>query len=102
MTSFLKPPKPTAAENRAGKEYMAKVKMLPCVICGSSPCDAHHPICRRYSGKRRSDWQTIPLCKSCHQVGPLAIHNGKASWVERNGLDFNFIPLVLDMLKGKT
>jgi len=102
MISFFKAPKPPAAEKRAGKEHMKKVKMCRCVICGSyPPNDAHHCFCDRYSGKRTSDWQVIPLCKTCHQDGPLAIHNDKKGWVKRNGPDWEFIPLVFDMLEGE-
>ena len=77
---------------------MARVKMLPCVICGAAPpSDAHHIICDRYGTTKSSDFETIPLCKRHHQVGPDAIHNGKASWVEKYGPDHSY----LDMVKAQ-
>jgi len=77
---------------KAGYEYMSKVKQLPCVICGSPPPnDAHHVICDRFGTNKSSDFDTIPLCKSHHQHGPYAIHNGKQSWVERYGPDHKYI-----------
>ena len=53
--------------------------------------DAHHVICGRHSARKASDWDVIPLCRSCHLDGPHAIHNGKASWIERNGPDTDYI-----------
>lgn len=98
----LKPDPPTPAEIRAAKEHMARVKALPCVICGrAGPSDAHHCICGRFGTRRASDWQVIPLCKDCHQDGPEAIHRGKASWVARNGPDHEYLPVVADMLAGQ-
>jgi len=91
-----------APRPRPDPAYIARVKALPCVICHRPPpSDAHHVICGRYGQQRASDRETIPLCKGCHQVGPLAIHNGKASWVERNGPDYEFLPVVADMLNGE-
>ena len=79
-------------EGQAGSEYMAKVKRLPCCVCSAPPpSDAHHVIHDRYGTRKADDFSVIPLCKNCHQVGPLAIHNGKQSWRERNGPDHGFI-----------
>ena len=89
-----KPPKLTPEEKAYGKLYMGYVAKLPCVICGDWPVHVHHVICGRYSGKKATDTETIPLCPTCHQQGPLAIHNGKASWVKRNGPDTAFIDAV--------
>lgn len=98
----LKHPKPTRAEIAAGKVHMARVKQLPCVICGKpGPSDAHHCFSGRYGSRKTSDFETIPLCKRCHQEGPLAIHQDKAGWEERNGYDFDYLPVVADMLAGE-
>lgn len=85
-------------EGQKAIEHMARVKMLPCVICGAAPpSDAHHVICDRYGTAKSSDYETIPLCKRHHQDGPDAIHNGKASWVEKYGPDHAY----LDMVKAQ-
>lgn len=83
---------------KASRDWMGRVAQLPCVICGSWPVEIHHVICGRFGQAKASDFDVIPLCPCCHRIGPLAIHNGKASWVERNGPDYGFIPLVLAML----
>ena len=88
----LKPDPLTPAEIREGKEYMRIVKELPCCVCGRpGPSDAHHPIHDRYGTRRAPDMHVIPLCKSCHQNGPDAIHNGKQTWREKHGPDHGYI-----------
>ena len=98
--AFQKTPKPTPEEERAGKEHMARVAQLPCVICGIRPVEVHHCICDRFSGKKASDFDTIPLCPACHRTGPQAIHNGKASWVRRNGKDYDYLGVVKKLLEN--
>ena len=94
----LKQPKPERNTTKS-RAYMRRVKMLPCVICGAAPpSDAHHVICERYGQSKTSDYDVIPLCKRHHQNGPEAIHNGKRSWIEKHGNDFDYIPLVKKML----
>lgn len=96
----LKQPKPERGTEKA-RAYLARVKSLPCVICHKpGPSDAHHVICDRYGSRKASDFDTIPLCKAHHQEGPDAIHNGKASWVEKYGPDHGYIAAVRRRLSG--
>jgi hypothetical protein len=79
---------------------MGRVKALPCIICHKpGPSDAHHCIVGRYGTAKASDFDTIPLCKSCHQDGLTAIHRNKRAWVERNGPDYDYLPIVAKMLE---
>lgn len=50
------------------RKHLDWLKTLPCLICGSSPCDpAHVPKEQRGSmGMKVSDDQTVPLCRNCH------------------------------------
>ena len=81
-----------SAEGKAEFDYMKAVKSLPCCICGrAGPSDAHHCIHDRYGSAKRSGFDTIPLCKSHHQDGPEAIHNGKETWREKHGPDYDYI-----------
>lgn len=89
----------SSKDGKAGLEHMRQVKMLPCIICGAAPpSDAHHCICDRYGTSKVSDFETIPLCKNHHQVGPDAIHNGKKSWVEKYGPDHSYLEQVRQLL----
>lgn len=91
-----------APKSTKARAHLARVKELPCVICGKpGPSDAHHCFCGRYGQRKASDMETIPLCKECHQIGPLAIHNDKTGWIARNGNDFDYLPVVADMLAGE-
>lgn len=84
------------------RAHMARVAELPCVICGKpGPSEVHHCICGRYGQRRASDRETIPLCIWCHRFGLEAIHSDKAGWIARNGNDFEFLPVVADMLAGE-
>ena len=94
-----KAPKLSSAEIREGKEWMRRVKELPCAICRKSgPSDVHHVIHGRYGTRRAPDKDTIPLCRKCHLVGPNALHNGKATWMEKHGPDCSYLPWVESML----
>ena len=94
-----KSPKLSSAEIREGKEWMRRVKELPCAICRKSgPSDVHHVIHGRYGTRRAPDKDTIPLCKAHHQDGPEAIHQGKASWAEKHGHDYSYLPWVAALL----
>lgn len=87
----LKKQKPERG-TKAAKEHLQRVKQLPCAICGAPPTsDAHHCIHDRYGTSKASDFDTIPLCKEHHQIGPNAIHNGKETWREKYGADHSYI-----------
>lgn len=83
------------------REHLSRVKQLPCVICRKhGPSDAHHVFCGRFGSSKASDFEVIPLCKAHHQEGPDAIHNCKASWVEKYGEDHKYLPLVDQWLRS--
>ena len=94
--------KPKAERGTAkARAHLVRVKQLPCVIClKHGPSDAHHVICGRYGSSKASDFEVISLCKIHHQDGPDAIHNGKASWVEKYGSDYGYLPLVKQWIRG--
>ena len=91
-----------SSEGKAAMDHMGRVKMLPCVICGSPPPnDAHHCISGRYGTRKASDFDTLPLCRACHLDGPNAIHRNKRAWEERHGPDYSFLQIVKKMLDGQ-
>lgn len=89
-------PKKTGKPKR-NRAHMAKVAKLPCVICGRRPVQVHHVICGRYSQRRASDRETIPLCPECH----ADLHANKTAWRDRNGADHEYLAVVADMLAGE-
>ncbi|MCJ8138568.1 Ref family recombination enhancement nuclease [Falsirhodobacter halotolerans] len=95
----LKRPKPERG-TAAARRHIEAVKQLPCVICGASPVEVHHCYSHRYGSRKRSDFETIPLCVRHHRIGPEAIHQDKAAWEAANGPDTDFLSTVADMLAG--
>lgn len=56
------------------REHIAKVKALPCSVCGDSgPSDAHHI-------KQGRHYTVVALCKDCHQGGLNGWHGQKRMW----------------------
>ena len=80
--------------------HMARVAQLPCVICGARPVHVHHCISGRYSQRRSSDRETIPLCPDHHQ-GRNGIHTSKRAWERENGPDTDYLAVVADQLAGQ-
>lgn len=98
--------KPIKARKRP--DYLAAVRVLPCVICASwgyaqtSPTQAHHPICGRGGSLKTPDVAAIPLCEGHHQgdfdAGKIAIHRDRAAWVDAYGPDTDYIAPTQDRL----
>lgn len=80
--------------------YLARVAQLPCVICGARPVHVHHCISERFSQRKASDCETIPLCHDHHQ-GRNGIHTSKRAWERENGFDYEFLAVVADQLAGE-
>ena len=92
----LKPDKPERGTARA-RRHMARVAQLPCVACGAMGVQVHHCIHDRFSQRRASDFDTIPLCPPCHDE----LHADKAAWRTKYGADHEYLPGVADALAGE-
>ena len=89
-----------SSEGKAAMDHMGRVKMLPCVICGTlGPNDAHHVIHDRYGTRKASDWDVISLCEMHHRYPhPDAIHTDKAAWRDKYGPDHSYLEAVRNAL----
>ncbi len=69
------------------RSYLQHVASLPCCVCGSSPCQAHHLL--RGSGHgiglKAGDDMTVPLCPMCHRNLHLA--GNERCWLGERGID---------------
>ena len=66
--------------SRAESKQLARIKSLPCGVCGQpGPSDAHHIREGQGMGQRADDYLAIPLCKECHQ-GKSGIHGDRSAW----------------------
>jgi hypothetical protein len=62
------------AKTAADKEHLARVKELPCGVCGEAgPSDVHHI-------EQQLHYLCIPLCKDCHQGSFNGLHGQKRIW----------------------
>jgi hypothetical protein len=86
---FPKPAKPVRGTKEA-KDWMGKVARLGCVVCNRQPVIVHHCIHGRFSQRKASDLDTIPLCPRCHDE----LHARPAMWRALNGPDHGFLPYV--------
>lgn len=87
-----------AAEKAGGAwEHMARVKALPCLVCGSQPVEVHH------LPDPRSDFRVVPLCHFHHRTeyGPQAYHYSRRNFNERHGSDEELLAMTLAMLDIK-
>ena len=70
-------PKTTRARSKAHLRFVAA---QPCLVCQSSPCDAHHVKFAepRALGRKVSDEYTVPLCREHHRQ--LHRHGNERAW----------------------
>jgi hypothetical protein len=95
-----KPAKPVRG-TKAASAYMGLVAQLPCVVCRRFGVQVHHVIMGRGSQGRSSDFDTIPLCKPCHD----SLHNNPTTWRMAYGPDHSFIEptrRAVDALRART
>ena len=89
--------------------YLAEVHNHPCVICEAfgeqqtSPTQAHHWIMGRGGNRKTPDRQAIPLCEGHHQgnfdTSKTAIHREPKLWLEKYGLDSDYIAVTQDKIE---
>ena len=104
--------KPNFKEPKEPKDpaYLEAVSKLPCCVCEkhhefqASWVEVHHTICGRFSQRKTADRKAIPLCDGHHMgkldTDKLAIHNGKDPWVEKYGLDTDYIETTQKRILG--
>ena len=62
--------KPSAGE----RLHIAKIKLMPCIICQASPPSECHEI-------NQGQWFTsMPLCADCHRGSLNGIHGQRRLW----------------------
>lgn len=75
-------------------EHMARVKELPCLVCGVYGVEVHH------EGFPRSDWNVLPLCPPHHrrEFGPQAYHYSKRNFYALHGKSEELLAKVAKIL----
>lgn len=96
------PPAPRIKpEREEDPEHLARVRSLPCVVCGAPPpSEAHHPREGQGMGQKADDRLAISLCASCHRTGPHAFHAGPREFAARFGSHQDLLARVVVALKS--
>lgn len=64
-------------------KYLAYIRKLCCVACGSYRCIEAAHFGARGLGQKSSDLEALPLCLKCHRMGPKSYHTlGARRFVE--------------------
>lgn len=77
-----------------GGDHMAKVKTLPCLVCGAYGVEVHHET------KPRSSFKVLPLCPRHHrrEFGPGAYHYAPQDFYDAHGSSAELLARVKAML----
>ena len=60
--------------NARERAHLARVKALPCSVCGApGPSEAHHI-------KQGLQFTAVALCESCHRGPVMGWHGQKRAW----------------------
>ena len=87
------------AKTSAAKRHLAKLAKLPCVVCGATPVEIHHP--RPFSGalsKKCNDFLAIPVCPDCHRGSHNGIHGGAATWRIQKLTEYGALAKIIERL----
>jgi hypothetical protein len=84
-------PKAGAAPDKEERLHLARIALIPCLVCGAWPVTIHHVTSDGFKRIARSHRRVTPLCKPHHQIqeGP---HDsvealGHAGFTARYGID---------------
>jgi len=79
---------------QAERDYIAKVKDLPCSVCDAPPpSDAHHI-------KQSSAYTCVALCKECHQGPFMGWHGQKRAWALRKMDELDALGVTVERLQA--
>jgi len=82
-------------ERTAGKAHMARVALLPCLVCGAHGVEVHH------EGKPRNDMHVLPLCPRHHrrEFNEGAFHYSPKAFYALHGDSASLLARVAAMLQ---
>ena len=78
--------------NKREREWLGRVKELPCSVCDASgPSDAHQI-------KQGSTYTCIALCKDCHQGPIMGWHGQKRMWAIQKMDELDALKVTIERL----
>ena len=78
--------------------HLSRVAGLSCVLCGSSPVEAHHLREGQGMSQRASDFLTIALCPDCHR-GPNGLHGNRSLLKIRRLEELDSLALTIEAME---
>jgi hypothetical protein len=84
-------------------EHLARVRSLPCLICGRTPSEAHHIRDGVGVGQKAGDDEAINLCPMHHRLGGfgVAFHHAPREFQAKFGTERELLARTLEMLKSQ-
>ena len=76
-------------------EWLARVRLLPCVVCGGESSECHHFL-PAYQNQRCSDYLVVPVCRRDH----AEIHRTENEPMTRMALLEAWVRMILRYLEG--
>ena len=80
--------------NAAARKHMARIKSLPCGVCGQpGPSEAHHI-------KQGAHYLCVAVCVDCHRSPVLGWHGQRRAWAVRKMDELDALGVTLARLNG--
>lgn len=82
-------------DSHKNEKYLKWIRKRNCLVCGTSPCDAHH-----VEHNRSMDQYSVPLCRPCHREYHDIEHE---AFEEKHGIKFEWeiIELLSEFINEK-
>jgi len=75
--------------NAQEREWVGRVKELPCSVCDAPPpSDAHHI-------EQHENYTVVALCRECHQGSFMGWHGQKRAWKIRKMNELNALNITI-------
>lgn len=83
------------AQTVAEREHVAKLAVLPCIVCGGGPVEVHEP--------EQGLWfAAMPLCATCHRDNKRGWHGERLNWKARKWGELDAINATVRLLMETT
>lgn len=82
------PPRKGPTQDEA---YLAWIRKLPCICCGTLRFVEAAHVGRRGLGQKCDDRESLPLCAKHHRTGPDAAHVLQRKFWDHHNLDRHFL-----------
>jgi len=80
--------------NKQQRQYLARVKELPCSVCDTpGPSEAHHIV-------QGLQYTCVALCPDCHRGSMMGWHGQKRAWAIRKMEELDALNVTIERLNS--